>query len=61
MIVIRDDIGEAWEYKNGRIVLVGDNSEGGGYACDSFEAGIILLNEMHYISPPDKIEMPDLI
>jgi hypothetical protein len=47
--LIKDDQGEYWTYSDNRIRCVGDDSEDGGYECDSFEAGVRLLAEYGYI------------
>lgn len=52
-IYIRDDLGHAWYFRDGKIRCVLSDLELGeenGYDCNSFEDGIKFLNENGYIS-----------
>ncbi len=49
-LYVRDDQGERWYFDGDRIRCVGDASVDGGYACDSLEDGIRLLNQYGYIT-----------
>ncbi len=50
MIIVRDDLGYAWYFADGRITCVGDDTPNGGYACESLEAGVRILNELEYLT-----------
>lgn len=57
-IYIRDDLGHAWYFADGRIRCVlseldGVPYEDNGYSCDSLEDGIKYLNETGYITGED--------
>lgn len=49
--VVVDDLGECWYYddEQGKIILQGDDSQDGGYYCDSLVDGAFLLVEYGYI------------
>jgi len=57
-IYIRDDLGHAWYFADGKIRCVLSELEGvpyeeNGYSCDSLEDGIKYLNENGYITGED--------
>lgn len=60
LLKIGDD--EYWVYGNRKIRLVGDDTRGGGYWCESFEDGILELIKFDYLEdnplpdPPERIE-----
>lgn len=57
-IYVRDDLGHAWYFCDGRIKLVladlqvrdQEEFDENGYVCDNLEQGISLLNEYGYIT-----------
>lgn len=54
-LYIRDDYGHAWYFHDGRICCVlsdldPDPENENGYACDTWEEGIRILNESGYIT-----------
>jgi hypothetical protein len=52
---IIDDLGYTWRFNGERIVVDGDDSEDGGYDCNSFEDGVRLLIEYEYITPKRRL------
>jgi len=55
--LVKDDNGYYWVYGGGKIRGLGDDTEGGGYYCDSFRDGVELLHEYGYLEKlPDNLE-----
>lgn len=52
-----DDLGQTWRYTGSRMRVDGDDTGvKGGYLCDSFAAGVRLLIEYGYLTPPPSLE-----
>ena len=55
--LLKDDNDYYWVYGGGKIRCVGDDSEEGGYWCDSFVDGIRQLHGFGYLDKlPDNLE-----
>lgn len=58
MRTIVDDLGYTWRYNAllGRVICEGDDTEDGGYPCDSLDDARATLIEFGYLTAPARAE-----